>query len=343
MYFEGPEKKFDLCLPAHLPPLRKRSLRFWERLVQASDASIVSSIHSSHCDAHLLSESSLFVFDHRVVMITCGQTALVKALAFLAHELGSENLQNFTYARKRENFPHLQPQTFGEDVTLLRKFSSGQVGHINTGHLNGIDYFVASDIPSCDGIGHHVQGFDKLELLMHNLAPEVRQFLAAPASRSLISSSAQLKQYFAGFECDEFFFSPSGYSLNALCGSSYFTIHITPEELGSYISFECGSPGLELDIGSLVSSLLNLYQPGYADLILHSRRASEKSKSDICEEGKVLGSYSSEPSCTLSLNSAQEIQAWRLVREEATDLQAIWPNQEIGASIRSSKNLVELR
>ena len=55
----------------------------WREIVAASRASVLSRMSNDACDAYLLSESSLFVFERRMLMITCGQTRLVDAVEAL--------------------------------------------------------------------------------------------------------------------------------------------------------------------------------------------------------------------------------------------------------------------
>ena len=80
-FFEGSEKKFEVVVSANSPDLRSLGEQRWREIVTASGAHVLSRMRGAHCDAYLLSESSLFVFAHKVVMITCGRTRLVDAVA----------------------------------------------------------------------------------------------------------------------------------------------------------------------------------------------------------------------------------------------------------------------
>ena len=79
MLFEGTEKKLEVFISKDTKSLRSFDLSVWKNVVEASEAQIISSIHNDYCIAHLLSESSLFIYDNFLTMITCGNTSLVDA------------------------------------------------------------------------------------------------------------------------------------------------------------------------------------------------------------------------------------------------------------------------
>ena len=85
-FFEGPEKKLELAVTDGVS-LRAQGDEFWNRVVAASGAHVLSVLRGESCDAYLLSESSLFVFDGYLTMITCGQTRLVDAAHLLVAQL----------------------------------------------------------------------------------------------------------------------------------------------------------------------------------------------------------------------------------------------------------------
>ena len=79
-FFEGPEKKVEILVDPAFPSLLKFGDEVWGRVITEARASILSKMANEACIAYLLSESSLFVFSRRVVMITCGRTTLVSAV-----------------------------------------------------------------------------------------------------------------------------------------------------------------------------------------------------------------------------------------------------------------------
>ena len=70
--FEGPEKKLEILLAPRHPGLREAAEEQWHRVAAASGASVISTLTGDALNAYLLSESSLFVWDDRILMITCG-------------------------------------------------------------------------------------------------------------------------------------------------------------------------------------------------------------------------------------------------------------------------------
>ena len=78
-FFEGPEKKLEMVVTPEHRSLRSLGDEVWRRVVEAAGAQVLSSLCNEECDAYLLSESSLFVYDDWFVMITCGQTTLIDA------------------------------------------------------------------------------------------------------------------------------------------------------------------------------------------------------------------------------------------------------------------------
>ena len=79
-YFEGPEKTMEVVfrsdkgLENGLRLLNRKQLDY---LCTKAKCSILSQISNAHMDAYVLSESSLFVYRHRLIMKTCGTTTLL--------------------------------------------------------------------------------------------------------------------------------------------------------------------------------------------------------------------------------------------------------------------------
>ncbi|KAK2054767.1 adenosylmethionine decarboxylase [Colletotrichum caudatum] len=92
--FEGPEKLLEVwfapgpdSLPAGARPngLKAVSADTWVTMLDLVNCKILSVLESESVDAYLLSESSLFVFPHKLVLKTCGTTTLLLGLHRLLH------------------------------------------------------------------------------------------------------------------------------------------------------------------------------------------------------------------------------------------------------------------
>ena len=92
--------------------LRSFGRPFWTAVVQKAGARILSAVSNNQCDAYLLSESSLFVYDQRLLMITCGRTNLVAAVPEIATRLSVDDVDLLIYERKSQHFPSISRRTF---------------------------------------------------------------------------------------------------------------------------------------------------------------------------------------------------------------------------------------
>ncbi len=263
MLFEGPEKKLELLLTASSPSLRELGRPFWEHVVAQSRATILSSISNDQLDAYLLSESSLFVTDRWTVMITCGRTTLVAAAATILDRLPSARLDSLIYERKNENFPHLQRTTFRDDVTALRRRAVGDdlvIGDPAGDHIK-LFHLARNCYPEPDDT--------TLEILMYDIDPAIsRRFVPERGTAQDVRDLVGLSSLFPDFAVDDHVFAPQGYSYNGIKGADYVTLHVTPQRIGSYVSFETN---VRLGIAAqrrLVSALLSRFKPARCDLML---------------------------------------------------------------------------
>ncbi|MFQ6371727.1 adenosylmethionine decarboxylase [Shewanella sp. YIC-542] len=261
MFFEGSEKKIEVIVTPATPSLRSLGRPFWEDIVGKAHAEILSSVSNEYCDAYLLSESSLFVWDDRFLMLTCGTTTLVHAATHFIDTLGEDAIAFASYQRKNEYLSHLQTTSFEDDLQLLRSKISGnafRIGHLDSHH----HYIFYTDKPykaDADDITN--------ELLMYHIRGDAADYLRSdkqdlPGVRTLLA----LEEMLPGFSFDDFLFEPFGYSVNGIRGREYITIHITPQENSSYVSFETN---LDLTRQPLdvFARLLGVLNPGSWDVI----------------------------------------------------------------------------
>src|SRR5690606_29163820 len=78
-----------------------------------------------------------------------------------------------------------------------------------------------------------------IEVLMHDLPAEIAgRFRFGTSPPAGLAAEIGIADMLPGFRIDEHVFSPEGYSINAVKGDLYWTLHITPQTVGSYVSFE---------------------------------------------------------------------------------------------------------
>jgi S-adenosylmethionine decarboxylase len=234
LFFEGSEKKATIIMDkSQFSLLDDFTDVFWQQLVQRGDAHILSSICNSDCKAYLLSESSLFVWHDRLLIITCGNTRLVRSVEYFIQQVGGDKIQQVIYQRKNEYFAHAQPSTFGDDIKLLSQYLTGKAhrfGELDS-HHNYI-FHQDNDFQACNS--------DKTyELLAYQISKKASGKLTTVGlSAKEIRTFLQLESLFSDFILDDFVFEPFGYSINAIKGREYLTIHVTPQENSSYVSIE---------------------------------------------------------------------------------------------------------
>ncbi len=278
-FFEGPEKKVELVVAPRGPSLRDLGERAWRRVVERARAFVLSRISNDDCDAYLLSESSLFVYDDRAVLITCGRTTLVDAVDEMLRLVPPETVQLLVYERKNEHFPEYQPSNFYDDVRRLKELMPGRAyrfgdeddHHIHLFHLDA----KSPPTPPADDM--------TLEILMHGIEADSRRLFCSGPARSLgaIHEQTRVSRILPGFEIDDHLFEPEGYSLNAINGPEYYTIHVTPQEIGSYVSFETNHC-FQGDLEETVRTVLGIFQPKSCD-ILFFRPAAAQSEPIRCD------------------------------------------------------------
>ncbi|MCF8110450.1 MAG: hypothetical protein K9J85_03070 [Desulfobacteraceae bacterium] len=296
MEFEGPEKKLEIILLKPDPGLRSNTDQRWDTVVRASGAEIVSRLSTHEMDAYLLSESSLFVWDDRVLMITCGKTTLVKAVPELIHTIGRGKIAFFFYERKNLMYPHAQSSDFEADVAVLNKHFAGKSYRLGPANHDHMHIFYASSPPNAKGVCPEEEDEDEtLELLMHDLDPYVlRAFIPRPGERaSDIESRTGIDSLYPGMLNDSFVFEPYGYSMNRVSGQYYATIHVTPEECGSYASFETNVA--ETDYTERIRQITDIFRPGRFTLVF-TEAVSESDPGEGKLPRKIEGYRRSEKS-----------------------------------------------
>lgn len=270
MFFEGSEKKVELVVKKGSPGLRSYGRDQWEKVVEMSRATILSEISNDQMDAYLLSESSLFVSDDRALMITCGTTTLVHAVTAMLKFIDKEDIELLIYERKREIFPEYQRSNFYQDVKILKEQLPGKAYRFGDEDDHHIYLFhMAKDfVPEEKDM--------TLEVLMHGLDREAAQVFecgSAHNETSIIQSG--VRELLPGYQVDDFIFEPQGYSLNAIKEDKYFTIHVTPQKFGSYVSFETNH-SFNGDMEDCIKRVLEVFRPSSCDILYFQKKGLEK-------------------------------------------------------------------
>lgn len=270
LFFEGSEKKVEIVFSKDISSLRNKGKRFWEAVVQSCQAQILSEISNEYCDAYLLSESSLFVWDRTILMITCGQTVLVNSVTKLLEEFGEDSIESIIFQRKNEYLSKEQRTTFFEDKESIErmltktKATSRRFGYLDE-HHNFMLSLDRKNTPSKDDY--------TIELLMYHISEEASSNLCKENSTAKeIRGYLGIESFLNDFIVDDFVFDPFGYSLNAINGDRYITIHVTPQEGSSYVSLE-----MNLDIDdknnlALFGAIIESLRPYSFDLISFSKK-----------------------------------------------------------------------
>lgn len=257
MFYEGSEKRLEITTTINLLDFERS---FWQRLVTQAGAYIISEIENEQTSAFLLSESSLFVWKHRLLLITCGETHLVQAALYFQKQVARENITSLLFQRHQVTYPERQKSNFQQDSLKLQLHLKGDSRHWREGYHGDIFLFG----------NNQQQSTTKNILMLHQLSGQFYERLQqGKITAEQVAKHLKIETYFSGFATDQFSFEPKGYSLNALAGEHYFTLHITPENLSSYISFESNLD--DADVHAFQEHLLLLCHPGRSYLMRFAR------------------------------------------------------------------------
>ena len=273
MFYEGTEKRLEITVIRN--DLLQFPELFWQKMVAHAGASILSKIENKDTRAYLLSESSLFIWQNRVLLITCGNTHLVKAAQFFQKKIRKEQLQSLLFHRHQAVQPALQKTNFSQDSMLLNKELQGTTQHWRGKYRGDLFFFgkLADDTLNSKNL-----------LMLHGLTgPFAGRLQTGEASGREIESALALAEFFPQLLIDQFTFTPKGYSLNAITQKDYLTIHITPEKLSTYLSLE-SSFGEQM-LQPYIAHLISLFTPLQSQLMSFRRGNKDKLEVSISSDG----------------------------------------------------------
>lgn len=267
--FEGPEKLLEIWFAPYasaMPPARDHKdaipggadagrvglrcvkRQAWEDMLDLVKCKVLSVVEGSQIDAYLLSESSLFVFPHKLILKTCGTTlnllGLPRILAIAADVCDVHKVWRCFYSRKSFMFPERQSgphRDWGAEVEYLDDIfkDAGGGAAYTVGKVNGDHWLLYMTTPHAPDPELELGEEDDdgpedytIELLMSDLAPDARapfftegefapgadENAAEQAHALALSARLGISAIFPerATRLDAYSFVPCGYSANAL-------------------------------------------------------------------------------------------------------------------------------
>ncbi|ORZ06455.1 S-adenosylmethionine decarboxylase [Absidia repens] len=198
--FEGPEKLLEIWFsPAwnqvseHQHVTTTQNLMMvprpvWEDMLAIVKCTVLNMIQHDHVDAYLLSESSMFVYPHKMIIKTCGTTTLLLALPRIleiAKEIcGFDKVWRVFYSRKAFMFPDRQVgphKSWESEVAFLDQyFDDGSAYKI--GNMTGDHWHLYTTKPA-DDVLHHQNN-------MHDVSSPPQDHAMRSSSSSPSNSSS---------------------------------------------------------------------------------------------------------------------------------------------------------
>lgn len=201
--FEGPEKLLEIwyspstqTLPEGMASngLRAIPREKWEDVLDHVHCKVLSVVQTKEMDAYVLSESSMFVYPHKVILKTCGTTTTLAGIQPLQDAVAKyggypreKQPWRVFYSRKSFMFPDRQfhPHTCWEDEVkfLDAHFENGTayvVGNLNADHHWHLyatravyfDHSINMPVNGVDLTNNSMKFDDQtLEILMTDLSP----------------------------------------------------------------------------------------------------------------------------------------------------------------------------
>ncbi|KAG0279493.1 spermidine resistance protein [Linnemannia exigua] len=132
----------------------------WDEMLAIVKCQVLNTIQNDCMDAFLLSESSFFVYPHKLILKTCGTTtllmALPKILEIAQNFCGLEKVWRVFYSRKTFMFPERQlhvHRDWKDEVAFLdRHFDHGSA--YTVGKVNGDHWCLYLTAPQDDCLSH---------------------------------------------------------------------------------------------------------------------------------------------------------------------------------------------
>uniref|UniRef100_A0A804KKT8 Adenosylmethionine decarboxylase n=1 Tax=Musa acuminata subsp. malaccensis TaxID=214687 RepID=A0A804KKT8_MUSAM len=284
--FEGFEKRLEISFSGHgrRQDLRSLSMAQLDTILRPAECTIVAALSNKFVDTYILSESSLFIYPHRIIIKTCGTTRLLLSIPPLLHLAADLSLSvaSVRYTRGGFRFPEAQPfphRSFAEEVAVLDR-------HFTRLGCSSKAYSMSSSLKSQQWHVYSATAARSdrplytLEMCMMGLDRKRAAVFYGKqhytASEMTIASG--ISDILPGSQICEFQFDPCGYSMNSVEGAAISTIHVTPEDGFSYASFEAmGYDAEVIDLGRLITRVLACFRPAEFSIAVETDGVGEES------------------------------------------------------------------
>jgi S-adenosylmethionine decarboxylase len=231
VHFEGAEKALEVVVHPDVPPLRTLGDAYFRALVALADGSVLRRTVTPEVDAYLLAESTLFVSDRHLLMLTCGRTRVYRAAERLVTDLGAKAIAALSLTRFGERFPDEQHSTIEEDARVLGEHIDGRFVQVGARGPHRGGAFVHDDPPRT-----RVAGETRMRFVANDIDADVAACFTSEKRAAQSDALSRLLAHLGTAHQDDFDFEPSGFSLNAVAQGSTFALHVTPEHASSYVS-----------------------------------------------------------------------------------------------------------
>ena len=233
--------------------------------------------------AFLLSESSLFVFSHRLLMLTCGRTNMHQALREILDRIAPaarltpgwvQLSHRALLAPAAQPVPHRTPEASLECMHMLLPKAYETV--LGAPMRFPWYAFTAQLAP--------VQVQPSIAVYMHGLPQRVCDAYTDPAGAKVYVRHDLHCRLPPGFvPLDTHCFEPQGYSANGgtMQKNGYWTVHVTPQPNATYASLEAGAQAEQHE--ALLSTCLEHFCPRRACVVQQGVLVSELCSSPMPE------------------------------------------------------------
>ena len=252
---------------------------------------MLSQVATSRRLAFLLSESSLFVFPHRILMLTCGRTNMHEALAkILSHIAPAARVtpgwvqlsHRALLAPAAQPVPHQTPEASLKSMrTILPKAYETVLGL----PMRLPWYAFTAQLA-------RTHGQPSIAVYMHGLPQRVCDAYTDPAYTKVYLRHDLHCRLPPGFvPLDMHCYKPQGYSANGgtMQKNGYWTVHVTPEPNATYASFEAGAELRRHE--ALLCACLEHFCPRRACVVQQGVLASEVGSSPVPEYKLVVHEF----------------------------------------------------